>query len=214
MVPVKVCGITRLDDALLAAKLGAAWIGFIFWSGSPRFVQPKKARAILDQMPPHVSGVGVFVNQPTAEINRIADQVGLGSVQLHGNESEAECEACNRRVIKAIAFSAQHPMVDWQGLSPQTTVLVDAFDSVKRGGTGRLADWQLAAAVAVQRPLILSGGLRAENVVEAVRQVSPYGLDVSSGIESEPGIKSSQLMRSFFRALGSIGSPLAAPVKI
>ena len=206
MVPVKVCGITRLDDAVLAAKLGAAWIGFIFWSGSPRFVEPKKARAILSQMPPHVSGVGVFVNQPTTEINSIADQVGLGSVQLHGAESKVACDACNRRVIKAIDFSDQHPMVNWKGLSPQTTVLVDAFDPVKKGGTGRLADWQQAAAVAAQRPLILSGGLRAENVVEAVRQVSPYGLDVSSGIESEPGIKSSQLMYSFFGALGSVGS--------
>ncbi len=208
-VPVKICGITRPEDADLAARLGAAWVGFIFWPRSPRFVEPAAAAAILGRLPPHVGGVGVFVDQPVDEVNAVADEVGLAAVQLHGRESTATCRACRRRVIKAVRLSGDgvgdDPDAVWSG----ATILVDAFDPVRMGGTGRRVDWTRAARLARRRPLMLSGGLRAENVADAVRQVAPYGLDVSSGVESEPGVKDPDRLRAFFAALAAVDA--AAP---
>ena len=201
ITPVKICGITRCEDATLAARLGAACVGFVFWPQSPRFVEPAAAADILAVLPPHVAGVGVFVNQAIDEVNAIADRVGLGAVQLHGDEPVAACVGCRRRVIKAVRLSAGSApdVVDavWSG----ATVLLDAFDPVRKGGTGRSVDWTLAARIARRRRTILSGGLRAENVGEAVRRVVPYGLDVSSGVESRPGVKAPDRMRAFFEAV-------------
>ena len=201
IMPVKICGITRFEDAVLAARLGAVCVGFVFWPQSPRFVEPAAAADILAALPPHVAGVGVFVNQAVEEVNAIADRVGLGAVQLHGEEPVAACAQCTRRVIKAVRLSAggTADTVDtvWAG----ATVLLDAFDPERWGGTGRPIDWTLAAQIARRRRTILSGGLRAENVREAVRQVAPYGLDVSSGVELRPGIKAPERMRAFFEAV-------------
>ncbi len=209
-VPVKICGITRPVDADLAARLGAAWVGFIFWPRSPRFVAPETAAAILADLPPHVGGVGVFVDQPVDEVNAIADEVGLSAVQLHGQESAEACRRCRRRVIKAVRLpgdgAGENPDAVWS----RATLLVDAFDPVRMGGTGRRVDWTGAARLARRRPLMLSGGLRAENVAEAVRRVAPYGLDVSSGVESEPGVKDPDRLRAFFCALAA-GDAAAAP---
>ena len=194
---------------MLAARLGAACVGFIFWPESPRFVEPRVAAGILAALPPHVAGVGVFVNQPIAEVNAIADRVGLGAVQLHGDEGVAACAHCTRRVIKAVRLSADSTpdAVDavWSG----ATVLLDAFDPVRMGGTGRQVDWTLAAVIARRRRTILSGGLRAETVGEAVRQVAPYGLDVSSGVESLPGIKAPERMEAFFEAVIAATGPVS-----
>lgn len=212
-VPVKICGITRPEDADLAARLGAAWVGFIFWPRSPRFVQPAAAAAILGGLPPHVGGVGVFVDQPVDEVNAVAEEVGLAAVQLHGQESTATCRACRRRVIKAVRLpgdgAGDDPDAVWSG----ATILVDAFDPVRMGGTGRRVDWTRAARLARRRPLMLSGGLRAENVADAVRQVAPYGLDVSSGVESEPGVKDPHRLRAFFAALAAVDAA-AAPGRV
>ena len=202
--PVKICGITRPGDADLAARLGAAWIGFIFWPGSPRYVEPGIAAAILAGLPPHVGGVGVFVDQPVDEVNAVADQVGLSAVQLHGRESAATCRRCRRRVIKAVRLSGDGAGEDPDAVWSAATVLVDAFDPVRMGGTGRRVDWTRAARVARRRPLMLSGGLRAENVADAVRQVAPYGLDVSSGVESQPGVKDPDRLQAFFAALAAV----------
>ena len=202
-VPVKICGITRPRDGDLAARLGAAWVGFVFWPRSPRFVEPETAAAILAGLPPHVGGVGVFVDQPVDEVNAIADEVGLAAVQLHGQESAAACRQCRRRVIKAVRLSGggagDGPDAVWSG----ATLLVDAFDPVRMGGTGKQVDWSRAAQLARRRRLVLSGGLRAENVAEAVRRVAPYGVDVSSGVESRPGVKEPDRMRAFFAALAA-----------
>lgn len=212
-VPVKICGITRPEDADLATRLGAAWVGFIFWPRSPRFVEPAAAAAILGGLPPHVGGVGVFVDQPVDEVNAVADEVGLAAVQLHGRESTATCRACRRRVIKAVRLpgdgAGDDPDAVWSG----ATILVDAFDPVRMGGTGRRVDWTRAAQLARRRPLMLSGGLRAENVADAVRQVAPYGLDVSSGVESEPGVKDPHRLRAFFAALAAVDAA-AAPGRV
>ena len=211
-VPVKICGITRREDADLAARLGAAWVGFVFWPGSPRFVEPAAAAAILGGLPPHVGGVGVFVDQPADEVNAVADEVGLAAVQLHGQESTATCRACRRRVVKAVRLpgdgAGDDPDAVWSG----ATILVDAFDPVRMGGTGRRVDWTRAARLARRRRLMLSGGLRAENVADAVRQVAPYGLDVSSGVESEPGVKDPDRLRAFFAALAAVDAA-AAPAE-
>ena len=192
---------------MLAARLGAACVGFVFWPQSPRFVEPAVAAHILAALPPHVAGVGVFVNQPIEEVNAIAERVGLGAVQLHGDEPAAACARCTRRVIKAVRLStgSTPDAVDavWSG----ATVLLDASDPVRMGGTGRQVDWTLAARIARRRRTILSGGLRAETVGEAVRQVAPYGLDVSSGVESQPGIKAPERMEAFFAAVTAATGP-------
>ena len=166
--PVKICGITRPGDADLAARLGAAWVGFIFWPRSPRFVKPETAAAILAGLPPHVGGVGVFVDQPVDEVNAVADEVGLGAVQLHGRESAEVCRRCRRRVIKAVRLSGADAGDDPDAVWSVATILVDAFDPVRMGGTGRRVDWTRAARLGRRRPLMLSGGLRAENVADAV----------------------------------------------
>ena len=210
ITPVKICGITRVEDGMLAARLGAACVGFVFWPESPRFVEPGVAAGILAALPPHVAGVGVFVNQSIEEVNAIADRVGLGAVQLHGDEPPVACARCSRRVIKAVRLSASSTpdAVDavWSG----ATVLLDAFDPVRMGGTGRQVDWTVAAQIARRRRTILSGGLRAETVGEALRQVTPYGLDVSSGVESQPGIKAPKRMEAFFAAVAAATAGIVA----
>ena len=211
--PVKICGITRFEDAALAARLGAAWVGFVFWPRSPRFVDPAAAADILAGLPPHVVGVGVFVDQAIEEVNATAARVGLGAVQLHGDEPAAACARCKWRVIKAVRLSPERTPEAVGAIWPRATVLVDAFDPVRMGGTGRLVDWTLAARIARRRRTILSGGLGAENVGEALRRVAPYGLDVSSGVEARPGIKDPERMRAFFDAVTAAtrsGEPLSA----
>ena len=208
-VPVKICGITRPRDADLAARLGAAWVGFVFWPRSPRFVEPEAAAAILAGLPPHVGGVGVFVDQPADEVNAVADAVGLAAVQLHGRESAAACRRCRRRVIKAVRLSdgaGDDPDAVWSG----ATLLVDAFDPVRMGGTGRRVDWTRAAALARRRPLMLSGGLRAGNVAEALRRVAPYGVDVSSGVEWRRGVKDPERLRAFLAAVAGADAAAGA----
>jgi len=209
--PVKICGITRSEDAALAARLGAAWVGFVFWPGSPRFVEPVAAEEILAGLPPHVVGVGVFVDQAVEEVNAIAARVGLGAVQLHGDESAVACARCTQRVIKAVRLSPETTMEVVDTVWSPATVLVDTFDAVRIGGTGRVVDWTLAARIARRRRTFLSGGLRAENVGDALRRVAPYALDVSSGVEALPGIKDAERMRAFFEAV-SAATRQAEPV--
>lgn len=209
MTPVKICGITRFEDAMLAARLGAACVGFVFWPQSPRFVKPAVAADILAALPPHVAGVGVFVNQPIEEVNAIADRVGLGAVQFHGDEPAVVCARCTRRVIKAVRLSAGSTPDAVDAVWSKATVLLDALDPVRMGGTGRQVDWTLAARIARRRRTILSGGLRAETVGKAVRLVAPYGLDVSSGVESQPGVKAPERMAAFFDAVIAATGPIS-----
>ena len=199
MTGVKICGITRMEDARLAAALGASAIGFVFWPGSPRFVTPAQAREIAAAVPPFVARVGVFVNQPAGHVSDVASEVGLDVVQLHGNEDVAYARLVGRRVIRAAALSEASALVD--GWPAAVTLLIDAIDGERRGGTGRPVDWGTAAALAARRPIILAGGLRPENVEEAIRRVRPLAVDVSSGVESEPGVKDGRRLREFFSAV-------------
>lgn len=196
---VKICGITRVEDALLAAELGATALGFVLWPGSPRAIDPFRAHAIARHVPPLVSVVGVFVDQPVDFVRRVARLVPLHAVQLHGAESPDYCRQAGPRVIKALGEAGAAGTVDqW----PRDIVLLlDAADPVRHGGTGREIDWAAAAGIARVRPTLLAGGLRAENVARAVATVRPYGIDVSSGVEGKPGVKDATKLREFFAAL-------------
>jgi phosphoribosylanthranilate isomerase len=195
---VKICGITRQADAEAAVELGASAIGFIFWRKSPRYVEPSQARAIVASLPPFVTPVGVFVNQSSDHVNDVADQVGLGVVQLHGDEEPEELAAFHRPVLKAIGRVGADGAARWPG---HVMLLVDAEDRERRGGTGEKADWAGAAALASRRRILLAGGITASNVAAAVAEVRPFGIDVSSGVEASPGVKDVERMKQLFEAL-------------
>ena len=196
---VKICGITRPTDAEAAVEAGANALGFVFWPKSPRFVDPYSARAIVAGLPPFVVPVGVFVNQPTEYVKGVAALVGLGAVQLHGDEDAAYLETIRHPVIKAIPVEQGADRLElW---SPRTMLLLDVRDPVARGGTGRTIDWTAAASIAKRRRCLLAGGLTPDNVAEAVAIVQPYGIDVSSGVERSPGVKDHARIRALFEVV-------------
>ena len=195
---IKVCGITRRDDALLAADLGASAVGFVFWPPSPRYVEPVHAAAIARELPADVAPVGVFVDSPVDDVRRIAAEVGLSAVQLHGDEPPTLCDGLPYRVLKAVAVAGEATLDAADRVPARITVLLDARDPIRKGGTGRTVDWRVAAAVAARRRIFLAGGLCPENVGTALRTVRPYGIDVSSGIEARPGRKDAGRLRDFF----------------
>jgi phosphoribosylanthranilate isomerase len=198
---VKICGVRRHDDALLAADLGAAAIGFVFWPGSPRFIDPYRARAIAAALPAFVTAIGVFVDQPEEYINDVAGLVRLGAVQLHGHEPVQSFVRAPYRVIKSVPVGAGFDPAESLALPKHVTVLLDAHDPVRHGGTGRTIDWHAAAGVARTRRTILSGGLTAANVQHAIDTVNPYAIDVSSGVEASPGVKDPAKLRDLFAVI-------------
>jgi phosphoribosylanthranilate isomerase len=200
---VKVCGICRGEDAELAIALGASAIGFVFWPGSPRYCDPARARTIAAGLPAEIIAVGVFVDQPAEQVIEIAETVPLGAVQLHGGEALADFERVRQPLIKALAVTSAFTPSDVDGLPIGVTVLLDAHDPVRRGGTGRTIDWSVAAQVAARRRTILSGGLHAGNVGDAIACVHPHMIDVSSGVESAPGLKDAEKLEAFFAAVAA-----------
>jgi phosphoribosylanthranilate isomerase len=198
---VKICGITRLEDAAAAVAAGAGAIGFVFWPGSPRFIDPHRARAIAATLPPFVTPVGVFVNQPAAYVRGVASLVRLGAVQLHGDEPPAYAKELSTPIVKAIAIGADGGETAIDTWPAGITLLLDVHDPVKRGGTGRTVDWTAAAGIAATRRVFLAGGLTPDNAADAVARVRPYGIDVSSGVECAPGVKDHQRLRALFEAL-------------
>ena len=197
---VKICGITRAQDAELAAGLGASALGFVFWPNSPRCVSTETARAIAANVPANVLKVGVFVDQPVEEVARIMDEVGLDVAQLHGHESPEYCRELKRTIFKSVAI-ASNGSTNIDDFDSDVVLLVDAHDPARFGGTGKTVNWDSAREIAVTRRTILAGGLNAANIKLAVRSVRPYGVDVSSGVESSPGIKDPNRLRTFFEAL-------------
>jgi phosphoribosylanthranilate isomerase len=194
-VRVKICGVTNLDDALAAVEAGAAAVGFNFHPPSPRFVQPAEAATIVARVPRSVCTVGVFVNEPREQVAAIAAQVGLTTLQFHGDEPPEFCQAWTQKVVKAIR-------VEGPDTAPQARaydvdfILADAYLEGYFGGTGRRV--ALRFLEGFDRPrLILAGGLTPENVAEAVRAVRPFAVDVASGVEHVPGKKDVVLMRRF-----------------
>jgi phosphoribosylanthranilate isomerase len=200
---VKICGITNLEDARAAVEAGADALGFMFYRQSPRCVSPKAVREIVAQLPPLVVSVGIFVNEEEKVVREIMDACGLAVAQLHGDETPAFCHALERPVLRAIRLRDRGSLLaiaDYRGRGQVRGVVVDAFSESAYGGTGRLADWDLAAEAARTLPVFLAGGLTSLNVAEAIRKVRPYGVDVSSGVEAGPGKKDTAKMQAFIRA--------------
>lgn len=194
MTKVKICGITNLKDALAAAKLGADAIGFVF-AKSPRRITPEKARDIVLKLPWRLVRIGVFVNERPETVNRIARSCGLDLVQLHGDETPSYCKKIYPRVIKAVRVKSGKDL-DKISDYKVTAILLDTYSKGKYGGTGKTFDWSLAKKVKrFKVPVILSGGLNEKNISDAVREVRPYAVDVSSGVESSPGRKNAKKMK-------------------
>jgi phosphoribosylanthranilate isomerase len=192
---LKICGITRVEDAEHAAAHGATAVGLVFWPGSPRFVTARQAAAITAALPPGVMSVGVFVNETVDAIRRAVDEAGLTTVQLHGDEPPEYADALQIAVLRSTTIErADEAAARW---GAGTTLLLDAADPVRRGGTGVRVDWARAADVARRHRIVLAGGLAPGNVEAAVAAVRPFGLDVSSGVESAPGIKDRDKVRRF-----------------
>jgi phosphoribosylanthranilate isomerase len=197
---VKICGITSREDAAAAVEAGADALGFVFVPGTPRCLHPDVAERIVGALPPFVTPVGVFVDQPLEEVVRIAARCNLQAVQLHGNEPEEFSRRIPLRVIKALRVR------DVDSLRilptyPAHAFLLDAFVEGQAGGTGTSIPWELAMRAKGHAPIILSGGLRPETVGPAVLRVRPYGVDVSSGVEASPGRKDHQKVREFIAAV-------------
>jgi len=202
---VKICGITNLEDALAAAQAGADFLGFIFYPRSPRYLEPEKVREIVSQVRAQRLGpipkfVGVFVNQAPETVARLLEFCGLDYAQLHGDEEPADGVVLGReRVIKAVRVRSAAD-VSALGRWPAALYLLDTY-SQQPGGTGQTFDWKLAEFASSYGAIILAGGLTPENVAEAIRQVRPFGVDVSTGVESTPGRKDHDRLKQFIRAV-------------
>lgn len=202
MVFVKICGITNLEDARAAVSAGADALGFNFYSRSSRFITTASARRIVEELPASVLTVGVFVNESSpGEVERLAQEACVSAVQLHGDESPAYCRALGGRfLIKALRASPQFSVesaLEFQA----DAILLDAFSTEARGGTGRVVDWQLARLTRELVPkLFLAGGLGVENIRQAIAAVRPYAVDACSSLECAPGRKDAARVQAFIRA--------------
>jgi phosphoribosylanthranilate isomerase len=201
MVRVKICGVTNWPDARLAVDLGADALGFNFHAPSPRAVTPAQAWEIIRRLPPMVTAVGVFVNWPARAVAVLARALRLGAVQLHGDESPREVRQLSAAfcVIKAFPMPPGFRLSSLAPYAEASALLLDGFKSGQRGGTGRTADWNLARRARRYGRVILAGGIRPENVAEAIARVQPYAVDVASGVERRPGKKDARALRELMR---------------
>ena len=199
---VKICGITNLADALASVEAGADALGFNFWTRSARYINPNDAREIVEQLPPKILTVGVFVNGANPEsVTRATAAAGVHCAQLHGDESPEFCAGVQGvEVIKALRVSADFQPEEAAGYKTDA-ILLDAFVAGERGGTGRTFDWSLARRTReLVSKLYLAGGLTPDNVADAIASVRPYAVDVCSGIERAPGRKDMARVRAFIAA--------------
>ncbi|MCI0482823.1 MAG: phosphoribosylanthranilate isomerase [Candidatus Dadabacteria bacterium] len=204
MVRVKVCGITNSDDAFRAVELGADALGFIFYKGSKRYIDPRDAQRIISSLPPFVSSVGVFVNQGPDEIKEAVETSGVDTVQLHGDETPEFCALLPYKLIKAVRVKDTVNTEEVE-LYPVLAILFDKHTDEMYGGTGTSFDWGVLKGIAISKKVILSGGLTPENVFRAIEIVRPYGVDVSTGVEDSPGKKNHMKMRKFIEAVKNGG---------
>lgn len=198
MTRVKICGVTEYEDARDAALLGASAIGFNFYEKSSRYIDPSRAAKIIEQLPPFITIVGVFVNHPDPQnLEDFALSLGLHAVQLHGNETPDYCSMIQRvKVIKAFRVDANF-RVDSLRNHGSGTLLLDAGSRDQFGGTGRVFNWQQAYGANAFGSIIIAGGLTPDNVSQVVEELHPFGVDVASGVESSPGKKDYDKMRRF-----------------
>src|SRR5215217_1114028 len=197
---IKICGITNAEDAAQAVSAGADALGFVLYRKSPRSVEPETVRALVAGLPPFVLAVGVFVNESAEVVRNVMDECGLMLAQLHGDETAAYCQSLGRPALKALRLKDRGTFIalaEFHGLANVRGFVVDAFMEQAYGGTGRTVDWALAAEVARSAPILLAGGLTPANVSQAIQSVGPYGVDVSSGVEVEPGRKDPAKVKAF-----------------
>lgn len=201
---IKVCGITRLEDALAASQLGVDAVGFVFYPKSPRYISPMQAAKIIRKLPPFVSAVGLFVNPEQSEIDEVLELCPLSVVQLHGDESPEFCMAQQRRVLKAVSVSSKEDLK--RARSYPCAVLLDAkAPRGVHGGTGTSFDWSLLEGFEHEHPLILAGGLNSANIEAALSVRQWFAVDVSSGVEISPGIKDDTKLCDFVTRVNSFG---------
>ncbi|MNF30243.1 N-(5'-phosphoribosyl)anthranilate isomerase [compost metagenome] len=201
VVRCKICGITRVEDALAAVEAGADAIGLVFYAKSPRAVTVPQAQAILAALPPFVTTVGLFVDSERSELDAILDVLPLDLLQFHGDESPSACEGFGRPYIKALRVRPGEDIAARIGLYGSAAgVLLDTFVPGVPGGTGEAFDWSLVPH-GLRMPIILAGGLTPENVRAAIEQVRPYAVDVSGGVEASKGLKDSDKIHAFVHAV-------------
>jgi phosphoribosylanthranilate isomerase len=191
---IKFCGMTRTQDVAEAIDLGVDALGFVFWPDSPRHVDFATASRLIGRLPPSITPVGVFVRPTEDEIDRAVRETGIRVAQVHAAAGPLRPAACE----VWLAASLDQPLPD---SAADSTLLLDAHDPERHGGTGRTIDWARAAGIAARRRVMLAGGLTAANVAAAIRRVRPYGVDVASGIEDSPGVKNVEAMRAFVVAV-------------
>ncbi len=201
---VKMCGTTRLEDALAAVNYGVDALGFIFYDKSPRSIDSAAAAEILQQLPPFIDRVAVFVNASLVEVMRTA-ALGFSYVQLHGSESAEYCQTIHGQspslgIIKAFRVGKDSRADDFSPYNDCVDAfLLDTFARGAHGGTGTVFDWSIIAQLQLQRPVILAGGLSPSNVVDAITRVRPFAVDINSGVESQPGVKDHARLRDVLR---------------
>ena len=202
---IKMCGITRIKDVEAGVAAGLDALGFIFYEKSPRNVEPDFVRSVVAKIPPFIDCVGVFVDRDREELEEIVEYCGLSHAQLHGNENPKYCERVERfaspcHVIKAFRVGGESKGSDFTPYDDAVHgYLLDTYVKGSAGGTGATFDWRIIDTLALQRPMILAGGISPENVVEAIQSVAPFGVDVNSGVEIEPGIKDHAKLAAFVR---------------
>lgn len=202
MTRIKVCGITSVEDARAAVAAGAEALGLVFYRKSPRFVTVEQAREIVHSVPPFITLVGLFVDASDHEIETVLQAVPLTLLQFHGREKDSDCRRWGLRYIKALRVRPEESVEEMAGKYPGAcALLLDTYRKGIPGGTGETFDWQLVPPD-LSRPVILAGGLHPDNVADAIQQVAPYAVDVSSGVERAPGIKDHEKIEAFAKASG------------
>ncbi len=203
MTRIKICGITNITDALEAVELGADALGFNFYPKSPRFISEEAVREIIRKLPPFFVSVGIFVNEPSEMIRKILESTGIQTIQLQGDEPPDFCSQFSQPVIKAVRIKNHDSLKavkDYQ----VSAFLLDSYSPGYYGGSGKAFDWSLAVKAKKYGRIILAGGLSPDNITEAIREVKPYGVDVCSGVEREPGKKDYKKLKAFIQAAKSI----------
>lgn len=201
MVRVKICGITRVEDALSCARLGADAIGLVFYASSPRNVTVEQARAILAALPPFITTVGLFVDAQAVEVQAVLDQLPLDVLQFHGNEPVQYCRSFGRPYLKALRVKPGVDLVQYaSAYSGARALLLDAHIEGVAGGSGQTFDWSLIPP-RLPLPVVLSGGLSPDNVAEGIRRIQPAAVDVSSGVEAAKGIKDTEKISAFMQGV-------------
>ncbi len=200
MIHVKICGITSFNDAIMTAHYGASALGFIFYEKSPRYINPEILKTWISNVPSSIKKVGVFVNKDVDKVNKIAEELNLGMVQLHGDESPEYCNQMIRPVIKVFRVNKKFDSIMLKNYQV-ATFLFDTYNKENHGGTGESFDWQSILQLNTETPVILSGGLNADNVLEGIEVVKPSAVDVNSGVETAPGKKDEEKIKNLFTIL-------------